>query len=155
MCARACIQCLTMRAFFLHSLHVFPILMFSCVSCLSQVELHAFPCSPISLTLLMLFSSLQLHLPELYLLQLFTYNFLPSFLLITLAIVIFLLFSPEVPYMKCHLAFLLLNKKKGIYVSNLSAQLDCKFFKGRNYDLFLHLQQLRKCFSISAKHALT
>lgn len=45
-------------------------------------------------------------------------------------------------------------EKKGIYVSNLSAQLDGKFIKDRNFFLIsLHPQQLEKYFSISAKNA--
>ena len=47
-------------------------------------------------------------------------------------------------------------EKKGIYVSNLSAQLDGKFIKGINFYFFFYIfasSQLEKCFSISAKNA--
>lgn len=49
----------------------------------------------------------------------------------------FFLSSPKAPYMNLLLAFSIFEKKK-IYVINLSAQLDCRFFKGKSFDLFLH-----------------
>ena len=120
-----------------------------CAFSINHVELHIFPCSPTSLTWLMLFPSLQYFSLQLCLAT--PYASFVAFLkwhcpihrlLIALVSCNLFLLSPKTPYMNFRLVVSICAWEKGICVDNLSTQIDGKFFQRRGFYLSLHHQPL-------------